>query len=101
LYTKADYKAKKAASEEKGAGEDVRDTKAKAFLEALGGKDNIQDVTNCATRLRITVKDPALVQDSKVFVASGAHGLVNKGKAIQVIVGLSVPQVRQRFEELL
>jgi len=101
LYTKADYKAKKAGLEENAAGEDVRDTKAKAFLEALGGKDNIQDVTNCATRLRITVKDPLLVQDSKVFVAAGAHGLVNKGKAIQVIVGLSVPQVRQRFEELL
>lgn len=104
LYRKADYMAKKAISEEKGEkGQkvDARDTKAKAFLEALGGKDNIEDVTNCATRLRITVKDPALVQDSKVFVAAGAHGLVNKGKALQVIVGLSVPQVRERFEALL
>jgi len=102
LYTKADYKAKKSTLEAKDAEQgDARDTKAKAFLEALGGKDNIQDVTNCATRLRVTVKDEALVKDSKVFVAAGAHGLVNKGKAIQVIVGLSVPQVRQRFEELL
>ena len=31
----------------------------------------------------------------------GAHGLVQNGKAIQVIVGLSVPQVRSRFEALL
>lgn len=98
LYTKADYKAKKA---EEISGEDARDIKARLFLEALGGKDNIQDVTNCATRLRLTVKDPSLVKDNKVFVDAGAHGLVNKGKAIQVIVGLSVPQVRERFEALL
>ncbi len=100
LYRKADYKAKK-NQEKANEGEDARDVKAKAFLEALGGKDNIEDVTNCATRLRITVKDPSLVKDSSVFVEAGAHGLVNKGKAIQVIVGLSVPQVRQRFESLL
>ncbi|SFD06226.1 PTS system, arbutin-like IIC component [Clostridium uliginosum] len=98
LYTKADYKAKKA---EEAKGEDVRDVKARLFLAALGGKENIEDVTNCATRLRITVKDPALVQDNKVFIDAGAHGLVNKGKAVQVIVGLSVPQVRERFEALL
>ncbi|AOR24561.1 alpha-glucoside-specific PTS transporter subunit IIBC [Clostridium taeniosporum] len=100
LYRKSDYKARKNQEKEEG-GEDPRDVKAKAFLEALGGKDNIEDVTNCATRLRVTVKDPSLVKDNSVFVASGAHGLVNKGKAIQVIVGLSVPQVRERFESLL
>lgn len=92
LYTKADYKAKNA---------DERDMKAAAFLEALGGKSNIVDVTNCATRLRVTVKDDKLVQKTGVFMAAGAHGLVHNGCAIQVIVGLSVPQVRERFEALL
>lgn len=48
LYTKADYKASKNIDE--------RDRKAAAFLKALGGKNNIVDVTNCATRLRVTVK---------------------------------------------
>ncbi len=93
LYTKADYKAKVAGDE--------RDHKAAAFLEALGGKDNIVDVTNCATRLRVTVKDDSVVKDANVFMAAGAHGLVHNGCAIQVIVGLSVPQVRERFEALL
>ena len=93
LYTKADYKQKVAGDE--------RDRKAAAFLEALGGKNNIVDVTNCATRLRVTVKDDSLVKDTNVFMAAGAHGLVHNGCAIQVIVGLSVPQVRERFEALL
>lgn len=93
LYTKADYKAKVAGDE--------RDHKAAAFLQAIGGKDNVVDVTNCATRLRVTVKEPSLVQDASVFMAAGAHGLVVNGHAVQVIVGLSVPQIRERFETLL
>lgn len=97
LYRKADYKAKKAG--EKNA--DERDLKAAAFLQALGGSSNIVDVTNCATRLRVTVKDDSKIAPVDVFMEGGAHGLVHNGCAIQVIVGLSVPQVRARFEELL
>ena len=104
LFTKADYKASKAQGDGKtGGGKelDERDLKAAAFLADLGGKDNIVDVTNCATRLRVTVKDDSKIADVGTFTAHGAHGLVHNGKAIQVIVGLSVPQVRERFEALL
>ena len=93
LYTKADYKAKKAGNE--------LDRKAADFLEGLGGKENIVDVTNCATRLRVNVKNGNAVADAKVFIAAGAHGLVHNKNAVQVIVGLSVPQLRERFEDLL
>ena len=71
------------------------------MIEALGGRNNIEHVTNCATRLRVTVKDVNLVKDAEVFKEGGAHGLVKKGNAIQIIVGLSVPQVKAKFEELL
>ena len=37
------------------------------ILEALGGKDNSVDVTNCATRLRVNVKDETLVQSDSYF----------------------------------
>ncbi|MNI98203.1 PTS system maltose-specific EIICB component [compost metagenome] len=75
--------------------------KAELFLAALGGKENIQDVTNCATRLRITVKDSTKIASDTVFKEAGAHGLVKNGDAIQVIVGLSVPTIREEFENLL
>ena len=107
LFTKADYKAKQAGASDAAAGVapdmklDERDVKAKVFLEGLGGPANIKDVTNCATRLRVTVEDPDLVQPVAVFTRAGAHGLVRNGHAFQVIVGLSVPQVRERFEALL
>jgi len=102
LYRKSDYKAmKEAASTKEAFKEDPRDVKARKFLELLGGKENIAEVTNCATRLRVTVKDETLVAIADEFKEVGAHGLVKKGNAIQVIVGLSVPQIRERFEKLL
>ena len=104
LFTKADYKASKGQGGAAGAAApsgDERDIKAAYFLQDLGGKHNIVDVTNCATRLRVTVKDDSLIKDVGTFTEHGAHGLVHNGRAIQVIVGLSVPQVRERFEALL
>jgi alpha-glucoside PTS system EIICB component len=71
------------------------------ILQALGGPENIEDVTNCATRLRVSVKDETKLANDSVFRKAGAHGVVRNGKAIQVIIGLSVVQVRDEFESLL
>lgn len=97
FFSKADFKEKQASA--KGGGANAQ--KAAAFLDALGGAANIADVTNCATRLRVSVKDVSQVQDASAFKANGAHGLVQNGNAIQVIVGMSVPQVREEFEALM
>lgn len=109
MYTKAEYKKRKAKNKEsKALGEAAdgvvavqKESMAKLFLDALGGKENIQDVTNCATRLRISIKDTEKMAEEHVFKEAGAHGVVKKGNAIQIIVGLSVPQVRDEFEGLL
>lgn len=102
LYTKADYKAKHgeggAAS---GSSDDQYMDQAIIILEALGGKENIEELNNCATRLRVSVKDEAKLAKDAAFKAGGAHGVVRKGKAIQVIIGLTVPQVRERIENLI
>lgn len=103
LFTKKDYKEKKASGTEAGAateGNRYRESAA-IYLEAFGGADNIAKVNNCATRLRITVNDAAIVAADDVFRAGGAHGVVRNGTAFQVIVGLDVPQVRDQFEQLL
>ena len=59
------------------------------------------DVTNCATRLRVNVKDAVKVRPEADFKRIGAHGLSVNGTAIQVIVGLKVPKVREEFEQCL
>ncbi|GAB6099614.1 alpha-glucoside-specific PTS transporter subunit IIBC [Halanaerocella petrolearia] len=103
LYTKEDYKEQKEGQDSQAAATNVdsRDSKAAAFLEALGGSENIADVTNCATRLRVSVKDETKLLDDSAFREAGAKGVVRNGTAIQVIVGLSVSQVRDKFETLL
>ena len=97
LYSKADYKAKKGDLNNKDAFMD----QALIFLDALVGEENIQEVNNCATRLRVSVIDETKVRPDGAFREGGAHGVVRNGKAIQIVVGLSVPQVRDRFEDLL
>lgn len=94
LYTKADFKEKKA--NEKG-----HRRKAEAVLALLGGAENIVDVTNCATRLRLNVLDDTIIAPDSKFKEIGAHGVSRNGKAIQVIIGLSVPQFRDDFESVL
>ena len=100
LFSKAEYKAKK-EMESAGLAGNAQALKAKVFLDCLGGPENIKEVTNCATRLRVTVADPDKVASSGKFTKAGAFGLVKNGHAVQVIVGLSVPQVRGHFDALL
>ncbi|MGY4104817.1 alpha-glucoside-specific PTS transporter subunit IIBC [Ignavigranum ruoffiae] len=101
LYSKQEYKAKKAGENLKISDADQYRQSAEIYLAAFGGRTNIEEVTNCATRLRVSVKDVSLVGDDQEFKLGGAHGVVRKGKAFQIIVGLSVPQVREEFEKLL
>lgn len=96
LYRKADYKEKEKNKKESGFEE-----QAKVYLKALGGADNITDVTNCISRLRVTVKDMSKVKDAEAFKEGGAHGVMKAGNGVQVIVGLSVAQVKTKFEQLL
>lgn len=95
LYSKADYKAAQTAASK------VPHEQAIGFLTALGGAANIENINNCATRLRITLRDMALTQHDDVFKTYGAYGVVRHGNAIQVIVGLNVPMVREQMETLM
>ena len=63
---------------------------AVSYIEALGGKDNILTVDNCVTRLRLSVKDNGIINDSKLK-SLGARGVIRPTKgAVQVIVGTNV-----------
>ncbi len=93
FYSKAEFREQQAVS--KGG------SLAESILEALGGKDNIVDVTNCVTRLRLNVKDESLVQTDAYFKQIGTHGASINGKSVQVIIGMKVTKVREDFEALL
>lgn len=100
LYNKADYLDKKDSAVVSENSTDSKEViQAKNYLQLVGGPENVVDVSNCATRLRLTVNDPGRVADEAAFKEFGAHGLVKNDKALQIIVGLNVPYVRDAFEE--
>ena len=103
LYSKQEYRerGKETAKTEVVDDATVYADQAAIILEGLGGKDNVVDVTNCVTRLRVNVQDESLVKDDNFIKQSGALGVARNGKAIQVIIGFSVGQVREAFEKLL
>lgn len=74
---------------------------AKRVVELLGGVDNIAGATNCATRLRVEVIDPSIVADNASFVEAGAKGLIVTGKIAQVVIGVSVPRVKEHFDRIM
>lgn len=74
---------------------------AERVIQLLGGVGNIAGATNCATRLRIEVADPSIVADNASFVAAGAKGLIITGKTAQVVIGISVPRVKEHFDQIM
>lgn len=95
LFTKKDYK-------ERNLEDNSMEDQGAIFLDLLGGTANIEHMGNCATRLRVTVKDNTLVSEiDEEFKANGAHGIVRTGNSYQIIIGLSVPQLRGKIEELM
>lgn len=100
LYTKADVNARKEAPQKGENTEAGADPVSEAITRGLGGKKNISDVDCCATRLRCTVKDAALVNDG-VLKATGASGVVHKGQGVQVIYGPNVTVIKSNLEDYL
>jgi PTS system N-acetylglucosamine-specific IIC component len=74
---------------------------ASIVLEGLGGKENVTSVDNCVTRLRLEVKDQALVDEKKIKSA-GVSGVIRPGKtSVQVVVGTKVQFVADELKKMV
>lgn len=66
---------------------------AGSIIDNVGGEENIQNLTHCATRLRFNLKDDQLPKEAVLKNTSGVMGVVNKGGQYQVIIGSDVGNV--------
>src|SRR5690625_3223094 len=83
------------------AGEDKYTQKADKILIGLGGRENIDTVDYCTTRLRVNVHDDSKIDEGQLK-ASGAHGVVKPGKNnVQVVVGTEVEHVAEEMKRML
>ena len=96
LYTRADYNEKKNGK----AGDTDRDAVSEMILEGLGGKENIASLDCCATRLRVSVKEPEKVSDA-LLKQSGASGVIRKGIGVQVVYGPQVAVIKSELEDYI
>ena len=77
------------------------DSQPERIIALLGGRDNIILVDACMTRLRVTVRDPALVADEAAWKAEGALGLLKKGEGIQAIYGPKADVLKSDINDIL
>ena len=62
-------------------------TLGKKIIEAAGGAENIKSITNCATRLRMYIKDASKYDEESIKKIDGVMGTSIVGDQYQVIVG--------------
>lgn len=71
------------------------------IIDGLGGKDNIDSMTNCFTRLRVDVKDTKKVNEALIKKYPGQKGVVIKDNNVQVIIGMGVQPLKEQIAEHL
>jgi PTS system glucose-specific IIC component len=76
------------------------DDRARDLVLAFGGGDNIASLDACITRLRVAVRDPALV-DERALTALGASGVMRIGKGVQAVFGTLSEHLKTNMEDYL
>jgi PTS system glucose-specific IIC component len=74
--------------------------RSRDLVLAFGGRSNIRSLDACITRLRITVDNPALVDDGRLK-ALGAAGVVRVGNGVQAIFGPLSENMKTDMQEYL
>ncbi len=57
------------------------------IVELTGGAENVGSLTNCMTRMRVTVKDSSKVSPDQIKGLDGVLGLVSEGNYFQIVLG--------------
>ena len=81
---------------------EAHDSLESRIVEAFGGKDNIDSVGCCATRLRVIVKDESkVVPDAAWKDYLEAMGCVHSGNSYQIIYGVNVNTITTGVKDIL
>ncbi|MGL5205858.1 MAG: glucose PTS transporter subunit IIA, partial [Metamycoplasmataceae bacterium] len=94
LISKADYKNLKSDKNNKA------DDRILAIIKNLGGADNLKDVSACATRLRVSVKDASSITKES-FDPLGSKGMVINNNSLQIIFGGEATILSEKINDYL
>lgn len=83
------------------SGETANEALARQYISAAGGSENLTGIDACITRLRLTVKDSAVVKES-VAKRIGASGVIKLNKqSVQIIVGTQAEIIASAMKTVL
>lgn len=74
--------------------------RASKVLEAIGGKENIEVLDACITRLRLTLKDTSKVNPS-ALKSLGAAGVLMAGSSVQAIFGTEAERIKDDIKTII
>jgi glucose PTS system EIICBA or EIICB component len=74
--------------------------RASKVLEAIGGKDNIEVLDACITRLRLNLKDTSKVNKS-ALKSLGAAGVLMTGSSVQAIFGTDAERIKDDIKAII
>jgi len=69
-------------------------------FNAVGGNDNVTELTHCATRLRFELKNFTIVYKNKLKKIHGVLDVIEKGGQLQVVIGQDVQIAYRAANEL-
>ncbi|EHS57177.1 beta-glucoside-specific PTS transporter subunit IIABC [Paenibacillus sp. Aloe-11] len=69
------------------------ETLAKDIIQNVGGKENVNSLTHCITRLRFKLKDESKANTEVLKNMDGVVTVVKSGGQYQVVIGNHVPEV--------
>ncbi|MEK3784946.1 MULTISPECIES: beta-glucoside-specific PTS transporter subunit IIABC [Paenibacillus] len=69
------------------------DQLAKDVLSRVGGKENVNSVFHCVTRLRFKLKDESIAKTEELKALPGVITVMQSGGQYQVVIGNEVPDV--------
>lgn len=95
------YQDEEGEEESGGKSSGSGNEKAEKIIALLGGRENIELVDACMTRLRVTVKDVTKVAGLDAWKKEGAMGLVVKDKGIQAIYGPKADVIKSDINDIL
>lgn len=74
---------------------------AKNIVKEVGGKENVNSLTNCITRLRFKLKDESKANTEVLKNMDGVVTVMQAGGQYQVVIGNHVPDVRKDVDAVL
>lgn len=74
---------------------------AQEILKLVGGKENVESVSHCYTRLRFSLKDVDKADIEKIKSIDGVLNAMNASGQFQVVIGNEVSNVYKELEKLV